>query len=684
VAAERRISGGPAHGALLVLFAIAAPLAVLALIPATASARGAVLTVQVATTGGQVKGVSVVLRREGRGSIAGIRTMHLTQVARKRLKGRGLVFANLRPGRYAVTVTAPGAVGSFRFVKVAGRPVRVRLTLRRPLLDVARHASATFTPGSALTLTVHDARGITYQVVLPPNALAKPTTITLTPHKVPLNDRAAGDGFEIAPAGLRLLAQTTITVIGAPGQDLLAYDPARGAWLPQGASLDTLLAPPAERRAVAHQADFGFSPDELGTITGNLGGLFGEGIGTPDPATAAYIAGLASDAADLMQALAIAGEDIQRAGGDVEKAFGCKDPGCTDGNEAYQLWMAAANGWRNLARDAAQHSCVDTGGGLQSTMASLSVAINVIKAGALMSVAPGAGQTTDQFIAEMERLALRTCAERLQQWGNTACRTGEQQQVADYRVLGRKLYFALALQLANMPVGGAPAAPDLADQLQSKDIPGCTGYVVAASAPFYYNGSEAIATHTCDDLIAGHWTGAATITGADGSSDARRDDHRGRRQQRRAPDQLRRARRRRAVPLHARREHRHRRRRLRCRPLHGLVAQSAGDDVPQLLHRAPRRSLQPQPPRGARLGSHGSRHRRNAEGHLLSAPARLPRSTRLNAPDMRDPAPPASCSRPTSTRLWAAATPPAGGPHRVGGRRRLRRPGPHLADCSAT
>lgn len=523
--APRRISGGRSHGALLALLAVVALLAVPTLSPATAGTRDAALTVQVTTTGGKVQKASIVLRRERPGSVAGIKVMHLTKVARKRLKGRRLVFANLRPGRYAVTVVAPGAVGSFRFVKLAGRSVHTRLALRRPLLDPARRASGTFTPGSTLTLTARDARGIAYQVVLPPNALAKPTAITLTPYKAPLNDRAAGDGFTLAPAGLKLLAPATVSVTGAPGQDLLAYDPARGVWLPQGTSLGALFAPPAKRRTAAHRLDFSFSPDQLGTITGNLGGLFGEGIGTPDPATAAYIAGLAGDAADLMQALAIVGEDLQRAGGDVQKAFGCKDPSCSDGNEAYQLFKAAGDGWGNLAQDAAQHACTDTGNGAQSTLASLTVAANVIKAAALMGFSPGVSQTPEDFANQMLRLAFRTCAERFQQWGNTACRTGEQQQVADYRVLGRKVYFASALTLANAPVGGAPAAPDLADQLQNKDIPGCTGY--SASPALTVTAIDgtwtriAMALHTCGDLVAGPWTGTANETDSFGGSDSK-------------------------------------------------------------------------------------------------------------------------------------------------------------------
>src|SRR5207247_2571323 len=83
--------------------------------------------------------------------------------------------------QYLASVAAPGAVGGVAQLKVANGTNVVHLSLRPAKLDKARSVSAAFVPGKALTLEAHDAAGVSYQLYLPPDALASPQTISVTP-----------------------------------------------------------------------------------------------------------------------------------------------------------------------------------------------------------------------------------------------------------------------------------------------------------------------------------------------------------------------------------------------------------------------------------------------------------------------------------------------------------------------
>lgn len=88
-----------------------------------------------------------------------------------------------------------------------------------PAMDETRAASATIVAADGGTLSATDARGNSFDLTIPPNALAQNTTITLTPLGALPGIPGGGTllaGYEITPAGTTFAVPATVTVTIPP------------------------------------------------------------------------------------------------------------------------------------------------------------------------------------------------------------------------------------------------------------------------------------------------------------------------------------------------------------------------------------------------------------------------------------------------------------------------------------
>jgi hypothetical protein len=371
-------------------------------------------------------------------------------------RGSTARFSKLRPGTYAATLTASGSIGGISFVRVPARAkaVTVRMRLKHSAADTSRAVSKTFTPGQPLVLQTTDALGISYELYLPPDALAATTTITLAPLSTAIGPGASnGTGFELSPDGLQLADPGSLTITGGTTRArLVSYNPATALWIPA----------PADGRTyeIQHFSNW----DEITEEDQIL-------------AQARY----AKETEAFEALLEIA---------EMAEFFGKRD---------------IANGYLNAIRgrmqeilqDAVRTTCKDN-----PDLGQL-VYLKLVFDGALRL-----GIISPDDVAGLFAPIYRRCLEQARRVGNNACRVAEQRQNGPARADARKIYLIRARALAF-----AGGYADLV-QLLSDDIQRCTGYDVDAVYHFAPLDEDYVMVHafTCDETILdSHWHGQSDL-----------------------------------------------------------------------------------------------------------------------------------------------------------------------------
>ena len=208
--------------------AVALPttLALALTLPAGCRSRPAGLTITVRADDGASAARAQVSRTAGQGL-----------VAVGDADGAGRVASTV-PGTYWARSAGAGGTGELVRVAFTGGRVDVAAAVRVPALDAPRAARSDFAPGASLALEARDAAGLEYRLLVPRDAFAAPTTLTLTPLAHPLLANAAGEGVALAattPPRRPLYLEVTG---GDAAALLVTYDDRAGRWQPVGGTVD--------------------------------------------------------------------------------------------------------------------------------------------------------------------------------------------------------------------------------------------------------------------------------------------------------------------------------------------------------------------------------------------------------------------------------------------------------------
>jgi hypothetical protein len=385
----------------------------------------------------------------------------------------------LSAGTYVVRAHAANAIGAPRIIRIGRGASRIRLVLTVPKLDRARKASARFVPGQPFSLSVKDAKGITYLLELPPNALPAARTISMTAYRsVSLPGRPVGTAIELAPSGLRLSVPGSLTVRGggAVRGVLLTADYSRGQFLPVTSTVDR-----GERTFnIEHFSLWG----DVDNTTTSLDALLLD-----------YLSG--ASAADILADITALGEAAQALGTDIDGLLGRLPSGMRK-----QLETALRGYRKELAREATALSGAACASGPDK--ASLQRALDAI------ATAKAMGAIDPAEAVSLKSDASLVCVAAFLKAGGDYCRTAEKNQDAAGRLRGRQEYLRFAYDLAVSVQ--SPYA-----QTVKVVFNACTGY--SAHIETQTTGGHAFwDVHTCMDVIASGWKGLFTFQIASGEN----------------------------------------------------------------------------------------------------------------------------------------------------------------------
>jgi hypothetical protein len=377
-----------------------------------------------------------------------------------------------------VNVTARNGIGGFRYLKIGRRNARVKLTLKRPRLDRKRSVSAVFQPGQVFLLSAKDRRNVTYTLVLPGNALAKPSKITMTPLRSAVTTgRASGAGIELGPSGLKLANPGLLVLSGERGGNhlLLTYSPRTGAFNPLVSSFP---GQGPRRFTIQHFSTYGSS---------DLSGF-----------AASAASAFAAQSGEKNDAMEWIGEQAAAAGQSIEDFLDGLDPSAK--NELILAWHARFGDLDKFARKNADKAC------LTRDKSTLALALFAI------AVAHGFDAISKDESATLRNQLIVRCANAFTNFGNEDCRQAEASQNGPDRQYARDEYLRFAKFLLSS-IGVTSSTVEAA-------IRQCTGYSVHAhfrtegddpSTIGHYVVTFDADPFTCADVYKGQpWTGTAT------------------------------------------------------------------------------------------------------------------------------------------------------------------------------
>lgn len=144
----------------------------------------------------------------------------------------------LGAGNYWIQSEGENGFGEVKGFALGSDDVSVSTTVHGHLLDASRTHQIDFVPGHSASLAAQDAQGVSYTLLLPANAFAGPTTVTLTPFAHPIASFANGNGFEVLSTS-QPSAPVFLEVSGGSTDAALAeYDTSRQLWAPVPGTVD--------------------------------------------------------------------------------------------------------------------------------------------------------------------------------------------------------------------------------------------------------------------------------------------------------------------------------------------------------------------------------------------------------------------------------------------------------------